>query len=364
MDRRDFLDLRQLAQTGGQVFGTVSEGETASGERALYRVSRDAMATTWDILVPFGDPDAVRSAEAALDEIDRLEKQLTVFQEQSEVSRLNRLAPSLPVPVEERLFNLLAYAARLSEETEGAYDITTGALTRAWGFYRRRGRVPTDEERAEVLARVGMRHVVLDPERRTVFYRRPVEINLGSIGKGYALDRAAAVLRDSWNLPAALLHGGHSSVYANGTDPADPRGWAVGIPHPWEAERRLAVVRLRDRALGTSAATFQHLEYNGRKLGHILDPRTGWPAEGVASVSVVAPTAAAADALATACYVMGPEKAADYCARHPEVGAVLLPAGAADPVVVGIAPDDIDLLTPPQLPSPLGGEGPGVRGET
>jgi thiamine biosynthesis lipoprotein len=378
MDRRDFLDLRQLAHAAGQVLGAADERASPGGGRALYRVSRDAMATTWDILVPFGQAEAVRGAEAALDEIDRLEKQLTVFQEQSEVSRLNRLASSFPVPVEEGLFSLLAYAARLSEETGGAYDITTGALTRAWGFYRRRGRVPSDEERAEVLTHVGMRHVVLDTDWRTVFYRRPVEINLGSIGKGYALDRAAAVLRASWKLPAALLHGGHSSVYAIGTDPVDRRGWAVGIRHPWEAERRLAVVRLGDRALGTSAATFQHLEYNGRKLGHILDPRTGWPAEGLASVSVVAPAAADADALATAFYVMGLEEAVNYCDHHPEIGALLLAAGAADPVVVGMAQDEVELLTPTKEllpaplggdglgsfpPSPLGGEGSGVRGD-
>src|SRR5262249_22047662 len=173
------------------------------------------------------------------------------------------------------------------------------------------------------------------PDRRTVRYRCPgLEINLGSIGKGYALDRAAAVLRDEYGTASALLHGGHSSVYAIGTEPGDGRGWAVGLRHPWDPERRLALVRLRDRALGTSAATFQHLEYNGRKLGHVLDPRTGWPAEGMASATAVAPTGAEADALATAFYVLGVEAARGYCAAHPEVGAVLLPAGdAARPVV-------------------------------
>jgi thiamine biosynthesis lipoprotein len=107
---------------------------------------------------------------------------------------------------------------------------------------------------------------------------------------------------------------------------------------------RLALVWLRGQALGTSAATFQHLEYNGRKLGHILDPRTGWPAEGLASASALAPTAAEADALATAFYLQGLDWTRRYCEARPGIGAVLLPAGPyGQPVVVGLSPEEIDL---------------------
>jgi thiamine biosynthesis lipoprotein len=190
-----------------------------------------------------------------------------------------------------------------------------------------------------------MRHVELDAERRTVRYYRPgLEINFGSIGKGYALDRAAGLLRDRWGIVSGLLHGGHSSVYAIGTEPGEPRGWTVGLSHPCQPERRLALLRLRDRALGTSAATFRSLEYNGRKLGHILDPRTGWPAEGIASASALAPTAAEADALATAFYILGVEKTRAYCETHHGIGAVLLPDGAERLVVLGLAQDEIDLF--------------------
>jgi thiamine biosynthesis lipoprotein len=305
------------------------------------------MATTFEVLVPYGTPGALDAAEAALNEVDRLEGQLTVYRETSEVSRLNRLAAVTAVPVEEGLYQLLALAQRFTRETDGAYDISTGALIKAWGFYRRCHRVPSADERGEVLTRVGMSHVVLESEGRTVRYLRPgLEINLGSIGKGYALDRAAGLLRQDWNLTAALLHGGHSSVYAIGTAPGDERGWAVGIRHPWDTERRIAVVRLRDRALGTSAVTFQHLEHEGRKLGHLLDPRTGWPAEAMASASALAPTAAEADALATAFFVLGVDGARAYCAKHRAVGAVLLPEGNAAPVVIGLSDNDIDLVPP------------------
>jgi thiamine biosynthesis lipoprotein len=351
MNRRDFLHPRQIAHTTGQILGALHDiPPTAEppAPAALLRVARSAMATTFEILLPFGTPGAQAAAEAALDLIDRLEDQLTVYRDHSEVSRLNRLAASEPVAVAANLFDLLSQAAHFSTATDGAFDITTGALIKAWGFYRRCHRVPSIGERTEVLTRVGMRHVRLDAQRHSVAFEQPgLEINLGSIGKGYALDMAAALLRDEWNLPAALLHGGHSSVYAVGSAPGNRRGWLVGIGHPWDAERRLAQVWLRDGALATSAATFQHLEHEGRKLGHILDPRTGWPAEGMASASVLAPTAAEADALATAFFILGVDRAREYCAGHPAVGAVLLPEGAsARLVVLGTAAEVIDRIPP------------------
>jgi thiamine biosynthesis lipoprotein len=350
MNRRDFLHPRQVAQTTGQILGALEElatlqAEPPAEETLLLRAACRAMATRFEVLLPYGTPEAQAIAATAFEEIDRLEQQLTVYRETSEVSRLNQLAPFVAVPVQEGLFDLLTLAARITQETEGAFDITAGALIKVWGFYRGPRRVPAEPERSEVLQRVGMHHVELASEGRTVRYLRPgLEINLGSIGKGYALDRVAQRLRTEWNLSATLLHGGHSSVYAMGSEPGTSRGWAVGLSHPWEPERRLAVVRLRDRGLGTSAATFQHLEYKGRKLGHILDPRTGWPAEGVASASVLAPSAAEADALATAFFILGVERARVYCATHPGIGAVLLPDGdGARPVVIGLGTKEIDL---------------------
>jgi thiamine biosynthesis lipoprotein len=357
MNRRDFLHPRRLARTAGQVLGVLDELRTlpkepaTAPEAALLRFSRRAMATTFEVILPFGTPNALEAADDALDLIDLLEARLTVYRDESEVSRLNRLAATQPVPVEEGLFGLLALATRVSRETEGAFDISVGALIKAWGFYRRAGRVPSEEERAAVQTRVGMRHIVLDESQQAVRYLRPgLEINLGSIGKGYALDRVAQRLRGEWGLGHGLVHGGHSSILAMGSEPGTTQGWPIVIRHPWEADRQLAVVRLRDRGLGTSAATFQHLEYNGRKLGHILDPRTGWPAETLASASVAAPTAAEADALATAFFILGVDKARNYCAAHPAIGAVLLPQGeGASPVVVGFDTDEVHLTAPDKV---------------
>jgi thiamine biosynthesis lipoprotein len=344
MNRRDFLHPRQFAQAAGQVLGALHdpppEAPPPLHDVALLRLSHRAMATTFEIVLPFATPHAAELSEPAFGLLERLEAQMTVYRDSSDVVNLNRLAPYAAVIVEERLFELLQLAARVTSETEGAFDITAGALVKAWGFFRGPRRVPSDEARKSALERTGMRQVVLTPEQQTVRYLRPgLEINLGSIGKGYAVDRMAELLDE---MPTFLLHGGHSSVYARGTPDNDPRGWAIGLKHPWDEERRLGQVWLRDRALGTSASTFRHLEYNGKKLGHNLDPRSGWPAEGIASATVLAPTAAEADALATAFFVLGVEKTRAYCEAHPDIGAVLLPdEPGADPVVIGLSPHEI-----------------------
>jgi thiamine biosynthesis lipoprotein len=323
MNRRDFLDPRRLR------FGLPAEEaapQPPEGPPVHLRFARRAMATAFEVILPFGTPDAHLLAVDALDEVDRLEDQLTVYRDTSEVSRLNARAARHPIAVEPRLFDLLALAKRLHEETGGAFDVAVGALIKAWGFYRREGRVPPEPERQAVLGRVGMGHVRLDAERRAVAFDRPgLEINLGSIGKGYALDRAADRLR-AGGARDLLIHGGHSSVLARGAEAPGRPGWSVGLLDPERPGCRRAVLRLCDRGMGTSAITHQHFVHDGRKLGHLLDPRTAWPAEGVLSATATAPTAAEADALATAFFILGPDPARAYCESHPEVGAVLLTA--------------------------------------
>src|ERR1043166_7824956 len=161
----------------------------------------------------------------------------------------------------------------MSAPTGGACDVSVAALIKTWGFYRRQGRVPSPEERTAVLERIGMQHIVLDDARQTVsFQRQGIEINLGSIGKASALDRPAA-----HSLPSPhrgrgaggegtaapinmLIHGGHSSVLALGNESPNSIGWTIGLTDPHRPERRRALVRLRNRAMATSAITHQHIE--------------------------------------------------------------------------------------------------------
>lgn len=320
IERRDLLDPRNLAEP--------------EESPVLLRFARRAMATTFEVVVPYAAQAVQAAAEQALDEVDRVESLLTVYREDSEVSRINAEAAERPIALDVELFELLQRCRRWYDATRGAFDVAAGALVKAWGFFRRQGQVPEENDRRLALSRSGMRLVRLDPEAKTIrFLQRGVELNFGAVGKGHAVDRAAEALRRSES--AWLVHGGRSSVYAAGDEPGSSRGWSVGITDPERPDRRLAVVRLKNRGLGISAATFQHFEHEGRKLGHLLDPRKGWPAEGMATVAVTAPSAAEADALATAFFVLGEAFARGYCDAHPDLGALLLSEGTKEPVFLG-----------------------------
>jgi FAD:protein FMN transferase len=291
----------------------------------LIHVSRRAMACEFEVRFPAERyPQGTQSAIEALDLVEAVEEQLSYFRPASELSRVNLLAAEGPVEVSQPMFDLLRLAMTLYEDTDGAYDVTSAPLWEAWGFARRAGGIPSDAQLAEAQSRVGSRFVEFDPSRRTVRFQKPgVRINLGSIGKGHALDVCAERLHSS-AMAEFLLHGGQSSVLASTGEASSPQSWEIGVRHPEQPQRRLAVVRLRNRALGTSGGQFQSFRHRGHRYGHILDPRSGRPAEGVLAATVVAPTAARADALSTAFYVMDTEKSLDYCRTHPEIGAVLI----------------------------------------
>jgi thiamine biosynthesis lipoprotein len=274
------------------------------------------------------------------------------------VSQLNRAAHQRPVAVEPRLFDLLRRACALSERTGGAYDVTSGALSEAWGFVRGPKRVPDPEVLKLARERTGFRHLRLDHEAKTIqFDREGLRINLGSIGKGYAIDRAVDLIRDYWFPTSALIHGGQSSLYALGSPPGFFGGrWEVAVRNPLNPEHPLGVLRLRNRGLGTSGSAFQSFIVDGRVYGHLLDPRTGEPAEGPASVTVLAPSAADADALSTAVYLLGADAARDFAAANPELGILIVEAGSPDRPprlrLFGLKPEDflidpnaVDLLS-------------------
>jgi thiamine biosynthesis lipoprotein len=305
------------------------------------------MGSFFEVRLPAAVPGAIDLASRALDLVDALEDQMTIYREDSELSRINATAHLGPVAVEPGLFALLERALGIGRETAGAYDVTSGALSLAWGFIRGPRRVPEPDVLADARARTGAALVQLDPAARTIRFARPgVVLNLGSIGKGHAIDRVAGAVRDHWWPTPALVHGGQSSLYALGSPPGTLGGrWEVAVHNPFDPHRPVGVLRLRNRGVGTSGAAFQRFEQGGRRYGHILDPRTGEPpAGGPASVTVVAPTAAEADALSTAFTLLGREAAASYCAGRPGLGAifVLEGTGGGHPRVwtCGLSPTD------------------------
>ena len=282
------------------------------------RVHRRAMACRFEVTLMSEDARWVDAARDALDEADRVEAVLTVFRDTSEVALVNREAAARPVPVGELLFGLLQRCQALHADTGGAFDPTSGPLTRAWGFLAREGRVPPAEEIAAVMTTVGMHRVRLDPADRTVRFTAPgMSLNFGSIGKGLALDRMAGVLRGH-GVPRALVSAGGSSAIAIGGGD----GFPVDVRSP-RVTTVLDRLWLADAALGTSGAGVQFFEADGRRYGHVIDPRTGWPAAGVLSASVAGADAAAADGLSTAFLAGGPALAERYCAEHPGTLAML-----------------------------------------
>jgi thiamine biosynthesis lipoprotein len=296
-------------------------------------IGRDAMACRFEIVFNAGEvADATAIAVGCLDLVDEIENRITVYRDTSELARLNATAADGWQPVDADLFSLLLAARDLHERTGGAFDMAAGSLVRAWGFLRRQGRTPTTEELSRAREVAGMQWVELDAAGSRVRFTRPgVELNPGAIGKGWAIDRVMEKLRDC-DVTSALVHGGASSVRAVGAQGSvfpGRRAWPVGVRHPLRPGRRLATVQLDDKALGTSGSGTQFFIERGRRLGHILDPRTGVPAEGVLSATVIAATAAEADSLSTALYVLGPAGLPRVAPPGGPVGAILVVSGEA-----------------------------------
>jgi thiamine biosynthesis lipoprotein len=299
--------------TRRELFAALLPAEVA-GEHWL-RVGRPAMACRFEVVLDSADARNVPAARDALDQVDAIEAALTYFREASELQRLNRAAHEGAAAVSDELFALLALCREIHAASGGAFDPTATPLSRTWGFLFREGRVPAPVEIDAARAKVGFDAVLLDERACTVRFTRPgLELNLGSIGKGWALDRIAASLRAA-GVGRALLSAGGSSQRVWG-----PRPWEVALTSAGET---LATLRLRDAAIGTSGAAEQHVEVEGRRYGHVIDPRTGWPAEGVRTATAIADEAAVADALATAFYVGGAAVAAAVCAARPGTMAVL-----------------------------------------
>lgn len=272
-------------------------------------LARHAMATRFEIVLPGDNPAALRAAgEEALAEIEGLEARLSLFQAGSEIAHVNARAAREPVRVTPEVFALLQRAQKLHQDSGGAFDITIAPLVRCWGFMGGSGHLPAANELAAARAIVGMSLVHLNPADFTVrFAREGVMLDLGAIGKGYAIERAAEVLRDA-GVTSALVHGGTSTVQALG-HPPEAECWKVAIERPAAVPGGptvpLASVPLKDEAMSVSAIHGRFFEAQGRTYGHILDPRTGEPATGAVLAAVVLPSATETDALSTALLTLG-----------------------------------------------------------
>jgi len=284
-----------------------------------HRFAHEAMATVFEVLISGGDVEYARQAAGAVfDEIDHLEADLSRFRAGSDVSRINALAPGMRLRVGVDTYDCLKLAARIWGETGGAFDVTVGALVALWNrAAQASGAPPSQAELDAACARTGMRLVDLDPDEPAVTLKAEgINIDLGGIGKGFAVDRAVEVLRE-WSLEVALVHGGGSTVRTLGSPP-EKDGWRILLGDPEDGRAGLGEMHLKNRALSGSGVAHRP---------HILDPRTGRPVTGKLGAWAACDSAAVADALSTAFTVMSPEEVRAYCEKHPGVAALVVSHG-------------------------------------
>jgi FAD:protein FMN transferase len=288
-----------------------------TGTRQMLRLeqSAEAMGSTYSIAVYGNDREQMAAAvEAAFDEARQLDSMLSNYKPDSEWSLVNREAAQHPVHVSAELFHLLAACQQYSRLSDGAFDISVGPLMKVWGFYKGTGHLPHQAEIAAAMQYVGYRHVHLDAAAQTVsFDRRGVELDPGGIGKGYAVDRMIEVLKHK-GITTALVSASGSSIYGLGAPPDQPRGWPVQIRDPHNQRKSVAEVFLKNESMSTSGNYEKFFRAEGHVYSHIMDPRTGYPAPGMLSVSVITPRTIDSEAWAKPFFINGRRWAAQH---HP-----------------------------------------------
>ena len=281
----------------------------------MKRFSHEAMVTTFEIIIVHEDERyAQQAAAAAFDEVDRLECELSRFIENSDISRINNLPANQPLRLGLDAFECLQLSRRIYAETNGAFDITIGPLLSCWRNEDGTPRTPSAEQLNLARQRTGTNLLQLDEAEHTVqLLANPIQIDLGGIGKGYAVDHIAELLRD-WSINTALISGGYSSVLALDAPPGT-KGWPLTLSNPVNRKQILIRPNLQNLALSGSGL---------QKGQHIIDPRTAKPVQGKRAAWSSAPDAATADALSTAFMIMSPGQIKQYCSCHPNTLAMII----------------------------------------
>ncbi|NEM99044.1 FAD:protein FMN transferase [Pontibacter sp. BT327] len=248
---------------------------------------------------------ANKAIEVGVNEIKRIEALISEWQPTSQTSAINRAAGSMPVSVDPELYQLIERSIKVSKLTDGAFDISFAAAYKLWKFDGTMTKMPSPEEVAASVKHIGYQRIKLNPANYSVFLDDPeMKIGFGAIGKGYAANRARDVMR-KMGIKAGVVNAAGDMI-TWGKQP-DGQPWFVGIADPAEKDKVFSWLTASETAIVTSGDYEKYAEVDGKRYGHIIDPRTGYPATGLKSVTIICPDAELADALTTATYVLGPE---------------------------------------------------------
>jgi thiamine biosynthesis lipoprotein len=304
------------------IFFIVFLSTTAHAQEIHKRVVK-LMGSRFEItVVAESKAEGNQYIDMAITEISRIEKLISSWDEESQTSEINRQAGVAPVKVSPELFSLIQRALGISQLTDGAFDISYASMDRIWHFDGSMTEMPTSEEIKTSVARVGFHKIVLDPEEHKVFLQeKAMKIGFGGIGKGYAADKAKALLKSKGVTAGIINASGDMTTWGkqpNGDD------WKVAITNPLDKSKSFGLLPISNGAVVTSGNYEKFVQFDGVRYAHIIDPRTGYPAAGILSVTVFAPKAELADALATAVFVMGIETGLNRINQLPKVECIIV----------------------------------------
>ena len=279
---------------------------TSMYSQQMYRRTLKLMGTRFDISVV--SKDSIKSKEyidLAINEITRIEQLISSWNENSQTSLINRNAGIKPVKVDKELFDLIKRSLAISKLTDGAFDISYASMDKLWKFDGSMTKLPTDDEIRASVAKVGYQHIILDETASTVFLNlKGMKIGFGAIGKGYAADKAKELLISKGVKAGIMNASGDMNTWGkqpNGDD------WKVAITNPLNKKNAFGLLPIKNGAVVTSGNYEKYVTFNNKRYSHIIDPRTGYPTNGIISATVFAPKAELADALATSIFIMGVE---------------------------------------------------------
>lgn len=241
--------------------------------------------------------------DIAAKEISRVENLISEWDSTTQISEVNRYAGVKPVKVDKEVFDLIVRSIKISELTDGAFDVTWAAMNHIWKFDGSMKRLPTQDEIATAIAKIGYKNILLNEKDLTVYLKlKGMRLGFGGIGKGYSADKSAALLK-SMGVAGGLISAS-GDITAWGKQP-DGRPWMIGITNPFNKDKIFAWFPFEGNSIGTSGDYENFVEFNGVRYTHIIDPRTGWPVHGIASVTIFGPNAELSTALTKAIFVMG-----------------------------------------------------------